>query len=162
MAIKPYKYKVRRLLPPALRPSGIQRGSGDHENFIGQIQGEKASDLEERFARGLNKLELGYQFRVRVTSQALGAQKLTRVFANMEGEAEIDFLVEARGQTIPVMIDGFVGHFMTPYQADHDRQKTIIVDSFGVNYGWRPTVRIPFTELVNQDYADRKVRDLFV
>lgn len=158
----PYKYRVRPTRKPDI-PTGssIFRGATEHEVFVGQIQGEKSSDIEERFQRGLDKLELNYDFRVRVTSAALGIQKLTHVFANVEGEAEIDFLVEARGETTPIMIDGQIGHFFTPYQADHDRQKTIVVDNFGKTQNWRPTVRVPFWQLIDQNYADRTVRDLF-
>lgn len=162
-SMKPFKYRNRAVRKPDYQgQSGVLRGAAEHEQFVGEIQGEKASDIEERLQRAMDKLELGYQFRVRVTSQALGDQKLTRTFANISGEAEIDFLVEARGQTIPIMVDGQIGHFFTPYQADEDRQKNIVVDEFGKQYGWRPTVRIPFWQLIDQNYADRTARDLFV
>lgn len=159
---KPFKYRSRKVLPPEMKSQGIMRGASPKEQFVGQIQGNKASDLEERWQRGLDKLEAGYQFRVRITSQALGNQKLTRTFANVSGEVEIDFLVEIRGQTTPIFIDGQIGHYFTPYQAEEDRLKTEITDEFGRQMGWRPSVRIPFWEIKNQDDADRRTRELFV
>lgn len=161
--LKPYKYRVRQVAPPDYNHvTGVQRGRTEHEQFVGSIGGVKASDLEERWQRALDKLEIAAEFRVRITSQALGNQRLTKQFANVRGEVEIDFLVDHRGVTTPVFIDGQIGHFHTPYQADEDRQKTIIADEFGRQFGWAPSLRVPFWELIDQNYADRKVRNTFV
>ena len=126
------------------------------------VQGMKASDLEERAARAIDKLEIGYEFRVRLTSEFLGARRLTREFNNMRGEIEMDFLLEKDTRVYPIFIDGQISHYWTEAQADADKVKTNAVNEFGRQFGWHEAVRIPFWKLDNQDMADRTIRELFL
>jgi hypothetical protein len=158
--MKPYQYRNRNITPPEYTRENVQR-TGDQEVLTGRVQGMDASDLEERVARAMDRLEIEYQFRVRVTSDALGDRRLTREFANVRGEIEMDFLV-SNGRVTPIMVDGQVSHFLTPAQAEEDQVKTNVVNEFGKRLGWREVVRIPFWKLVNQDMADRTVRDIVV
>jgi len=121
----------------------------------------KASDLEERVARALSQMEIPFQFRARVTSDALGNRELTRRFANIRGEVEIDMLCDRGGRITPIFVDGNIAHFYTPYQADEDKKKTAVVNEFGRSLGWKEAVRIPFWKLQDQDMANNTVRDIF-
>jgi hypothetical protein len=152
-----------------MRPAGIPDynygqtviRTGDQEQLTGLINDEKASDLEERVARSLDRLEIPFDFRVRVTSEALGQQRLTSARANIRGEVEIDMLCDRNGEVTPIFVDGQISHFFVPYQADADKQKADIVNEFGRRFGWREAVRIPFWKLIDQDVTDRTIRDVF-
>jgi very-short-patch-repair endonuclease len=158
--MKPYKYRLRKVAPPDYDYGHTVLRVGNQEVLNGVVQGMKASDLEERVAKALDKLEAEYEFRARITSAALGEQELTRQFENVRGEVEIDFLVD-RGQVTPVFVDGQISHHFTPYQAEQDKAKTDITNEFGTRFGWREAVRIPFWTLIDQEMTDRTVRNLF-
>jgi hypothetical protein len=153
---KPFKYVHRPIGRPEYHPDGINR-VGSTETLVGTVQGKPASDLEERMARALDKLKVGYEFRARITSQALGQRRLTLAHANLPGEVEIDHLVEA-DQTIPILVQGEISHFMTPYQKLVDTDKQASINEFGQALGWHEVIAIPFTELKTQDEADSVAR----
>jgi hypothetical protein len=157
-----YKYRLRPVAPPDYQYGQTLIRTGDQEVLSGMVQGMKASDLEERVARSHDKLEVSTQFRVRITSEALGNQRLTRQFANVRGEVEIDFLSEFGNRTYPLFVDGSIGHFFTAWQADADKLKTAVADEFGRQFGWNESIRIPFWKLIDQDMSDRTIRDIFV
>ena len=158
--MKPYKYRNPRIAIPDYSHGNTVLRVGSQEVLSGTVQGMKASDLEERFARSLERMEIGYQFRARLTSDALGDRELTRQFANIRGEIEIDFLSES-GQVTPVFIDGQIAHYFTPYQADVDREKVNAANEFGRRFGWREAVRVPFWKLMDQETTDRTAREIF-
>jgi len=77
--------------PPSLRPAG-----SEEEAFTGQVQGKKASDIEERFARGLQRDSRVESFRFRMVKGAL---------PGTFGSVELDFYIRA-GAWYPVQLDG--------------------------------------------------------
>jgi hypothetical protein len=156
-----YQYRTGGRRAGRASAASLDRRNLDKEVLTGQIGGVKASDLEERFWRSLNKVELPSDFRFRISSALTGKQQLTRRFLNETGEVEIDFLVHKNGITTPVFIDGQIGHFFTDYQADKDALKTNAANEFGASIGWRPSVRVPFWKLTDQTTTDRTVRELF-
>lgn len=160
--LKPYLYRTRPIGTPDMNYGQTVIRTGDQEQLTGEINGEKASDLEERSFRSLSRLEVSTEFRVRITSEALGQQRLTSRRANIRGEVEIDFLCEKGGQVTPIFVDGEIAHFMTPHQADVDKQKADLANEFGRQFGWREAVRVPFWKLVDQEMADRTYRDIFL
>lgn len=162
MKPKLYKYRLRPVAPPDYQYGQTLIRTGDQEVLSGIVDGMKASDLEERVSRSLNKMEIPSQFRARITSEALGDRRLTRKFANVRGEVEIDFLAEHGSRTYPLFVDGQISHFYTAWQADADKVKTDIADEFGREFGWNESVRIPFWKLIDQDMSDRTIRDIFV
>lgn len=151
-----FKYKIKKTLPPEYTPDGLQR-IGSTEVLTGVVQGKSASDLEERMCRAWDKLKVGYWFRERISSLALGERRLTQAMANLPGELEIDQLVDLNPIT-PVMEDGEISHFMTPYQRLQDEERTAAINDFGRKLGWREVVRIPFTEIKTQEEADGVAR----
>lgn len=158
---KPYQYRGAGRVQRDRVGARLDRRNPNKEVLTGEINGIKASDLEERYARALHKMEMPFEFRFRITSPLLGKQRLTQQFLNEAGEVEIDFLVEKYGVITPVFIDGNIGHFYTDYQADKDAIKTNVTNEFGQGMGWRPAVRVPFWKLQDQDMTDRTVREMF-
>jgi hypothetical protein len=159
--LKPYRYKQKAVAPPDYDYGRTVLRVGNQEQLSGVVQGIKASDLEERVARALDTMEIPYQFRARITSQALGRRKLTRQFANIQGEVEIDFLCNDGGLSTPIFVDGQIAHHMTAWQADIDQEKTDVTHEFGRGFGWKEAVRLPFWELNDQEMTDRTVRNIF-
>ena len=130
------------------------------EVLTGAVQDMKASDLEERSARSIDKLsDWSYTFRVRI-SPLTG--KLTRRFRNIAGEYEIDFLCQRGDELFPVLIDGEVSHFLALWQRLQDEEREATINATLKKYGARPVVRVPFWELDTQDRADRYFRELLL
>lgn len=158
--MKPFKYRNPRVAPPEYTNGQSVLRVGEKEVLSGQVQGMKASDLEERWARSHEKYEMPFEFRVRLTSPMLGAVRLTHTFANIKGEIELDTL-GGRDRTVPVFIDGSISHFFTPYQAIEDKEKEDAVNEFGRMFGWAVAVRVPYWKLLDQDMTDRTFREVY-
>jgi hypothetical protein len=159
---KPYQYRNQNRAAPDYDYGQTVIRTGNEEVLSGQIHGMKASDIEERAARALDKLAAPYDFRVRISSDVLGQRRLTREFANVRGEIELDFIVELNGRVVPIFVDGSISHFFTPAQAEADKIKTNAANEFGSRMGWHEAVRIPFWQLQDQDTADRTIRNIFL
>lgn len=125
------------------------RSQKPKETFTKVIQGKKASDLEERFARALDKLGYGYTFRYQI-SQFGGSENLV----NTTGTVEVDFLVSKNGLLQPVQVDGEIAHYKAAWQREKDAQKDLKANEFFQQYGALPLVRIPFWDLDTQDRAN--------
>lgn len=133
------------------QPTGtpiVDRSSA--EQFTGQINGLKASDIEERFDRALRKNPniINYEFRA-----------ATVAGRNLPGEVEVDFMVDTGTLKQPVQIDGEFAH-KTQQQKESDAMKDAILNDFMQGYAF-PVVRIPYLELSTQDAANRVVKELF-
>lgn len=160
MTPKPYIYRTRVIAPPEYDHGQSVIRVGNQEVLSGFIGGMKASDLEERVARALERIEAPYEFRIRISSDILGQRRLTKEFANVRGEVELDFLVDRNGRTYPIFVDGAVSHYLTPAQAESDIIKTNVANEFGARLGWNEAIRIPFWKLNSQDVTDRTIRDI--
>ena len=151
-----YQYPTRRTGVTRTRLGRVVATPSQAEVFTGSVQGMKASDIEERFARSLSKLEIAFMFRYRISSFLTGNQYLTQRRQNEKGEVEIDFLIEGKP---PIFIDGQIGHFYTEWQADEDVIKSNITDEFMSTLGFPPSVRIPFWKLATQEMSDQTARE---
>lgn len=145
-----FKYKLNR--PPHKplpfgRPNGKQQAD---EVLSGYIQGAKASDIEERFARALSKEKSvdGYSFRYPVISPR-----------NMPGQLEIDFVVQCGGYVYPFQVDGEIAHKGYGKKQD-DARKDILVNQYMKKYSAFPVKRIDGELLSTQERADKIVREL--
>lgn len=159
MKSKIFKYTGRSLHAPEYHFDGLGR-VGVRESLIGMVQGKKASDLEERMSKSWDKLKVNYEFRARISSQAAGVQHITKAVRNIAGELEVDHLIDI-GQIVPVLIDGEISHYMTPYQQDQDALRTDAIDTFGRQMGWHEAIRVPFTELRTQEASDSVARRIY-
>ena len=130
------------------------------ETLLGMVQDQKASDLEERSARAIDKLsDWSYTFRIRISPLT---NRLTTNVRNIRGEYEIDFLCSRGEQLWPIMIDGEISHFMTEWQREQDDIRETTINAALESYGATPVKRVPFWELDTQKRADRYFRELLV
>lgn len=141
---------------PSIPPRLIFPNQGEALTHL--VQNKKASDLEERSARAIDKLpDWGYSFRIRISPFT---HKLSHAFTNLKGELEIDFLAR-RGRTmIPILVDGEIGHYLADWQKVVDEQKTSEINLYMQAYGAMPAVRVEYWRLANQDMADAYYREL--
>lgn len=148
-----FQYKIPRgrleLPLPPRRPIPKEK-----EYFTGQVQGKKASELEERFARSLDRARLQYNFRMRINPQ--GA--LTAMISNERGEVEIDFLVYEGSLMYPVQIDGEIAHFAGGWEKERDANKDAIVNEVLKPMGAAKVQRIPFHDIWTQYDSDVKAK----
>jgi hypothetical protein len=157
-----YKYPTRTVKPPVYNQSKSVQRTGVEEVLTGLVQGQDASDLEERWSRSMDKLGIEYEFRVRLSPLVAGYRKIGVAAQNAPGEIEIDFLTYHNGNTLPIQIDGQIAHYQTPAQAEADKEKTAAIDVTMEQVGGKSTVRIPFTEILTREMSDRKAEMLFI
>lgn len=139
-----YRYKVRRSRRPDVLTNRIPRQPED-EMFTGAVNGEKASEIEERFARSLRKKGKRFDFQIVVnTGFQVPGQKNT-----------VDFLI-MDGLMYPLEIDGEIAH-KGQAKRDADKLRDAIIDNIMVPQGWQHIQRVPGGDLQTQDDSDRAV-----
>jgi hypothetical protein len=131
------------------------------EEFLsGIVEGMKASDIEERSARAIDKLpDWRYSFRLRI-SPLTG--RLTGNVRNIAGEFEIDFLCNRGDSLWPILIDGEISHFKSGWQKLEDEYRTDTINAALKKYGALPVKRVEYWHLATQRQADRYFRELLV
>lgn len=129
-----------------------------NEVLTGFVNGQKASDIEERFAVALMKLQIPFTFRARI-NPLVG---LTEDRENIIGEVEIDFMCEYLGRIYVFNIQGEISHFFTASQQIVDQKKEAKIDAALKVYNAHPLIKIPFTLLRTQEQADRLARSGFM
>jgi hypothetical protein len=117
--------------------------------LTGFVQGRKASDIEERFARALERsgLKFLFQARVSVMESVPGQDKL------------VDFMVDA-GNRYPIEIDGPIAH-RTAAQKGKDLIREILLNHTFLRRGIMPIRRVKWWQLEIQSLANRLVGELF-
>lgn len=145
--MKPFRYKLSPR-PPKM-PLNRIKTSPEGESLTGFVHGKEASDLEERFARALDKLHYRYSFEYEVLAAT-----------GVPGEEnQIDFVVEHEG-THPIEVDGMFVHHSAAQKAK-DRLRDTLLDEVLSKDGWESIVRVPGTDLESQEDADVVVREMF-
>lgn len=126
----------------------------ERESLTGKVNGEDASDIEERAARALSKLQIPFSFRTRI-NPLVG---FTQERQNIVGEVELDFLCDYMGKLWPFLIDGEISHFFTKSQQIKDGYKEAKINATMTALNAHPVIRIPFTLLKTQEETDRLFR----
>ena len=144
--LKPVKAQTQE----RLRQTGRVQRQKEDEGLTGFVQGWPASDIEERFARALNKNKRvdSYQFQVQYYAGK-----------NLPGEIRLDFMVKA-GFDYPIMIDGEYAHKSAEAKA-HDMVQRQRLDMILLGTGAMPTQSVDGMLLQTQEEADAVVRRLF-
>ena len=143
--MKPFRYKLRPR-PPEM-PLNRLAGLSEDERLTGFVHGKEASDLEERFARALDRAGKDYRFEYLVLSNV-----------GLPGEEnQIDFVVD---DIYPMEIDGNFTHKSAEQKA-HDQQRDAILNEQLSDDGWHPIERIPGNFLETQEDADQIVLEIF-
>lgn len=144
------KLKVASNQTEKTRQTGRVQRPKEDEGLTGYVQGFKASDIEERFARALskNKRVDSYEFQLQYYAGK-----------NIPGEIRLDFMVHS-GFDYPVMIDGEYAHKSADAKA-HDQMQRERLDMILLGTGALPTQAVDGTLLQTQEEADAVVRRMF-
>ena len=140
-----YKYRTYRG-KKVLKSSKPNIVAEEPEQLAGSVDGDQASDIEERFARALKKRKKDFIFRM-----ALGDRY-------QPGWKELDFLV-IDGGYFPIEIDetGFIHQG----KQTEDAIKDAFIMDYLKDYSPQPVRRIPGERLNTQELADYTAKELF-
>lgn len=139
----PFKFKKPRA-EERIRTVNRLEPETAQEYLGGTVQGMKASDIEERFAKSLYKKKEPFVF-----------QKSFFAGMNIPGEVRLDFLLT--GSVIqPVQVDGEFAH-KTAAQKGRDKLNDIRLDGRLRGMGALPVVRIDGELLQTQEESDREL-----
>ena len=121
----------------------------DSEGLTGIVQGEQASDLEERVARSLYKRKMEFQFQYEV-----------RTAVSLPHEDRfVDFIVNDTGTWQALEIDGEIGH-KTQSQKEKDEMRDVFVNEALKWEGIEPIIRIGWEKLETQELTDRAIQEI--
>ena len=124
--LRPFEYKIGEIdHPPEVQFPEF--GADPAERLIGLVHGQKASDLEERFAMALEFYGIQFQFQFEVAS----------AYSLPGEEKNIDYLVNAGGIWIPVEIGSTFTHGAVSKQ-EIDRKREMIINPILVQMGIQP------------------------
>ena len=147
MLPKPFQYKVPKFDRPG-RARRIEREKED-EGLTSYVNGEPASEIEERFARALRKTQYRFDFQYEVNT----------TFSLPHQQRFIDFVIYLP-PPMPIEIDGGIAH-KTIEDKEADRIRDATIDDALRSYGFIPIERIDGDKLLTQEDADAVVSDLF-
>lgn len=143
-----FKYQADPKPPRA--PLNRLRPVGEDEALTGLVQGQAASDIEERLARALDK---------HGATERYDFQESYAAPRNIPGEIRPDFIVYLGGATAqPLQPDGEYAH-KSAEQKEEDRVKDARLDEILRGTGALPTIRIAGTDLETQAEADAWVEE---
>lgn len=147
---KVYRFKATRPTEDYFPLNRIKPLPGNEEGLTGLVHGIPASDIEERFARSLDRMGIPYEF-----------QKSLLAPSNLPGNYKLDFLVynPKDGRLYPIAVDGEFAHKSAAQRAK-DTLKDIMLNS-AKQGEYQPVERLDYTKLDSQEIADQTVNDLF-
>jgi hypothetical protein len=120
----------------------------DSPPLTGLVQEKSATDIEERVARALYKLQVPFRFQVVVP-----------VLGSLPGRGKvIDFLLGTRVYQ-PLEVDGPLWHTHAAEKGEDDLRELLLNAEFRKR-GWLPLRRLGWLQLDSQDATDRSLRQL--
>ncbi len=147
--VDPYLYPSHRgpRIDEGTRRLVRMAAPSDSQALTGIVLGKRASDLEERTARALYKMNIDFLFQteIPVTTSVLGKGKV------------IDFIVDI-GISQPLEVDGPLGHATAAQQAA-DALRDSLLEPVLLGMGMRPIMRIKWDKLQTQVQADQNIRE---
>lgn len=148
-----FKYRIKRDKLQPIHIAKPQEFKTD-EQLTGFVQGWDASDIEERFARALNRyaksIPIDYEFRTTI----FGSR-------NEVGFKELDYRVQTVTGNYVFQIDGEFAHKSAATKAE-DTVTDQRINELLKNEGYFPVKRIPGDKLATQEQADALVKDLII
>lgn len=150
--VEPYEYKTRRTA--RIEPQFAQPPTPPEEILTGFVHGQRASALEERFAKALEFFGLDYIFQYEVVS----AYSLPN-----EGKL-IDFIVFDGGIGIPVEVGSKFVHQSTSDQ-EKERERDNVLNAILPLLGFMPIsdeFRVPLDRPYDLEDAKSIVASLFI
>lgn len=149
--MKLYRYPEPRRPADTTRRPAPQAVEEEEAPLTGQVQGKKASNLEEMLARSLEKDDRVSWFSFR---RVYGAPIRSTV-----GAIELDFYVNA-GAEYPIQVDAEFTHKDAATRA-HDSLQDMLLDRQLQGTGARPVQRLRFTGRETQEEVDAIEERLF-
>jgi hypothetical protein len=149
---KQYVYKQKSRMAPRMNLDRLHTFTeqADETPLTGYINGEKASDIEERVARALRLAKATFRFQVPFqTVTSLPGQK-----------SLVDFVIQVGGFNYPLEVDGRIGH-MTSTQQGKDAAREMVLNARFRELGLMPLSRLKWWQLGTQAQANAAVRQLF-
>jgi hypothetical protein len=150
---KPYQYKIPSKQDPDLNLDRLKNLNNptDPIPLTGWIHGEEASDLEERFYRGVKNAgiddeDIHYNVPVRVTS------------GMRQEEKRVDFMIDL-GVMQPVEVDGYIGHH-TSAQQGYDQVRETLLNAEFRKRGIHSLKRVKWWQVETQEMADVVARSI--
>jgi len=150
MVTKPYKYPTKSKRPERLNVNRLKQPPTDDEQLTGWVNGVKASDLEERFARALRNAKLDFSFQV----------EFSTAVSLVGEEKQVDFVV-SNGLQFPVDINGSIGHTSSAQRAKDSVRETLLNEIFA-RRGMQPLQVVWWYDLEDQNEANAVVERMFV
>lgn len=144
--LKRVEYKVRRAprMPKDLRRIRTATGT---DFLTGEVQGQSASDLEERWAKSAYRFKVPFSF-----------QPSFIAGRNVPGEIRLDFMMIIASAILqPVQIDGKFAHRATK---ERDRINDARLNDALKGTGAQAVIRITEERLSNQDVTDRTFKEV--
>lgn len=147
-----FRYKIRKprvaKTPKGTYPVPVT----EKEILTGEVQGKKATDIEERLSRALEVKGIAYQFQTSYIAKM-----------SLPGEVRLDFLVFQEGLYYPIQVDGEFSHKSATQKArDRDRDAVLNHRLYGLA---QPIARVPSDEyrfdLTTQESAADFVSEFF-
>ena len=146
----PYKYDTRHHDKKMDLTFAKPEQQKEDEGLTGLVRGVEASDLEERFARALNKYRVPYEFQVEFYTP----------FTIPSKDKVVDFVL--RGNQ-PVDIYGFVGHHLNIGQEGYDRIREQQLNEVFSKARYKPLIVVEDTDVGDtQEKTNAFVRRLVV
>lgn len=147
---KGFQFRKRRSIEtiPPIKPKVVK----DNEGLTGFVRGFRASDIEERFARALDKLGIYFWFQYKVETQ----------LSLPDQDKRVDFVVfHTPGQPQPIEIYGVRWHSSSG-DRNRDRARQREINEAGDDFNWLDLIVIWEYDLANQQMADAMARSIFL
>lgn len=149
MTIKPYLYPKKSNRQDRMRVNRLKPPKVDDEQLTGFVNGERASDLEERFARALRAEKIDFSFQVQFSTAV-----------SLVGEDKVVDFVVNNGLQFPVDINGSIGHTSSAQRGKDAVREALLNEVFSYK-GMQPLQVVWWYELDNQQEANAVVKRMF-
>lgn len=146
-----FQYRINPRKKPVLPLNRVELPGlvSDPKPLDGEVQGMPATDIEERVARTLYKLQVPFSFQTSIP-----------VMGSLPGRGKvIDFLLYTQLPQ-PLEVDGPRWH-TTDGQKSEDVLREILLNVQFRRHGWLPLIRLNWMHLDTQVDADRAVRRIW-
>lgn len=145
--MKVYRWRKRGIRRPEI--PRVVKGRSEPENLVGIVQGERASDIEERLyraflANGVNERDIEFQ-------------PSYIAFRNLPGEIRPDFAIFGLGLIKLFFADGEYWHKTGEQKAKDKINDAILFERLEGNADY--PIRIPGDKLADQDTANATVSE---
>ena len=144
-----YRYRTRSKRRSRLNIARVKPVRAGEEEFTNFVNGQKASDIEERMARALRTIGREFSFQIEVPITGKFHAKL------------VDYLAFSGGLIYPIEVYGEIGHATSAQKAADNDREAELNQTFRRN--GRQHLQVDWWwELNTQEAATRKAQRMFI